>query len=56
MTFGKRMIRLRRNLGHVFAFGAIAILLFAAESAAQTRPSNLEAAVTPSCAPRSSTP
>lgn len=27
MTFGKRMIRLRRSLGYVFAFGAVALIL-----------------------------
>jgi len=45
MTFGKRMIRLRRNLGHVFAFGALTLLLVTAESAAQTQAK--EVATTP---------
>ncbi|MBD3347928.1 MAG: hypothetical protein GF400_01880 [Candidatus Eisenbacteria bacterium] len=35
MTFAKRMIRLRRSLGHVFAFGALAILLLGATASAQ---------------------
>ncbi|MFH1501812.1 MAG: S41 family peptidase [Candidatus Eisenbacteria bacterium] len=34
MTFGRRMIRLRRSLGYIFAFGALVILL-TGQSAAQ---------------------
>jgi len=47
MTFGKRMIRLRRRLGHVFAFAALAILLLTANAAAQTGSADAEMPATP---------
>ncbi len=46
MTFGKRMIRLRRSLGHVFALAAVALLL-TGPAIAQVMPGEDHVATTP---------